>query len=273
MKRVICALGMALSLLIGSIGSAHAIGGGGTDGGQHPYVGLVVFDVLDAEGNQVASHRCSGALLSSTILLTAGRCTKGTVAARVWFEDDLTKNTEYVLGGGTSYDGVAYTFQDFCQECGQDAPPLTAGDIGLVVLHEAVPTRVVDRYAQLPAPGLVDRLQGDAELDLVGYGVHDDPAVWMGLRQRMIAPGKLIPGNFVHADQFLRLTLNANQDRRGLCFGDSGGPDLLHGTNTILGINTSVTNASCMGVGYSTRVDTPAVLEWIQSFLQSRKSQ
>ena len=53
----------------------------------------------------------------------------------------------------------------------------------------------------------------------------------------------------------------------GTCFGDSGGPDLLAGTNTVLAVNSYVTNNNCSGVGYSFRVDTPEVLGWIGDFL------
>jgi len=52
----------------------------------------------------------------------------------------------------------------------------------------------------------------------------------------------------------------------GTCFGDSGGPDLLAGTSTVLAVNSYVTNANCSGVGYSARVDIPVVLAWIRSY-------
>jgi len=52
----------------------------------------------------------------------------------------------------------------------------------------------------------------------------------------------------------------------GTTFGDSGGPVLLAGTNTILAVNSFVTNYNCDGVTYSNRIDTYA-LEWINSFL------
>lgn len=67
--------------------------------------------------------------------------------------------------------------------------------------------------------------------------------------------------------EFLRLALNPGGGSGGLCFGDSGGPDLLRGTNVVLGVNSYVTNVNCSGVGYSSRVDIPEVLEWIESFL------
>jgi hypothetical protein len=53
----------------------------------------------------------------------------------------------------------------------------------------------------------------------------------------------------------------------GTCFGDSGEPDLLGGTDTVLAVNSYVTNSNCSGVGYSSRVDIPEVLSWINGYL------
>src|SRR4029450_3761235 len=50
---------------------ASAITNGQAAGDAHPYVGLVVFDVINAAGQQVPSHRCSGSLLTPTVFLTA----------------------------------------------------------------------------------------------------------------------------------------------------------------------------------------------------------
>jgi len=274
MKKVTLAMALALALLISTMGSASAITNGQPDNGNHPYVGLVVFDVLNEDGNQVPSHRCSASLLSPTVLLTAGHCTDGTVAARVWFDEDLTANTEYPLIGTTSYDGTPYTFQDFCTSCGNGLPGFAAGDVGIVVLSEPVPTTTVSEYAELPDEGLVDSLQNKTSVDFVGHGVQEQrrgggPPVWTGLRVRLFAPSELVSGNFVHSDEFLKLALNPGGGSGGTCFGDSGGPDLLSGTDTVLGVNSYVTNSNCTGVGYSFRVDTPEVLEWINSFLQT----
>jgi hypothetical protein len=38
-------------------------------------------------------------------------------------------------------------------------------------------------------------------------------------------------------------------------------------TNTVLAVNSYVTNMNCSGVGYSSRVDIPAVLAWINGFV------
>jgi hypothetical protein len=56
-------------------------------------------------------------------------------------------------------------------------------------------------------------------------------------------------------------------EAQGLCFGDSGGPDLLGGTKTVLGVNSDVTNWNCSGVGYSQRIDIPEVVDRINGFL------
>jgi V8-like Glu-specific endopeptidase len=61
---------------------ASAITNGEPDGNRHPYVGLAVFDV---DGSP--SHRCSASLLTPTVVLTAGHCTEGTSAARIWFDE------------------------------------------------------------------------------------------------------------------------------------------------------------------------------------------
>ena len=83
----------------------------------------------------------------------------------------------------------------------------------------------------------------------------------------MYAPSELVSGNFVHSDAFIKFALNPGGGSGGTCFGDSGGPDLLAGTNTVLSVNSYVTNGNCGGVGYSFRVDTPEVLSWIGTFL------
>jgi hypothetical protein len=71
----------------------------------------------------------------------------------------------------------------------------------------------------------------------------------------------------VFASEYMRLSMNPGKGKGGTCFGDSGGPDLLGGTNTVLAVNSFVTNINCSGVGYSARVDIPEVLDWINNFL------
>ena len=124
------------------------------------------------ERNAVA--RCSASLLTPTLVLTAGHCTDGTSAARIWFAESAQMNPEYPFSGATSFDGVAHTYPDFCIGCGNGLPGFAFRDVGVIVLTEPVPTSVVSTYASLPTAGLVDTLESKADVDLVGYGVSVD---------------------------------------------------------------------------------------------------
>jgi secreted trypsin-like serine protease len=66
----------------------------------------------------------------------------------------------------------------------------------------------------------------------------------------------------------LCITANPAQGKGGFCFGDSGGPNLLGDTNTILAITSYGADPICAGVGYSNRIDTEYALEFINSFLE-----
>jgi hypothetical protein len=268
--------GAAIALT--SFGVAHAITNGQPDGDNHPYVGLLVFDSAPGQ----PAWRCSGALISPTVVLTAGHCTEGAVAARVWFSPDVTYDSVpyplYPFGGPGSgaIEGIPYTNPNYNfgnpYGGGNGLPAFAYRDVGVVVLSEPVTT---GEFATLPAPGLVGSLKNKTGIDFVGYGVQyqvqlpgiPPQARWAGPRIRMYAPSELVSGKFVHSAEQMRLALNPGGGSGGTCFGDSGGPDLLAGTNIVLAVNSYVTNVNCAGVGYSTRVDIPDVLAWIRTFL------
>ena len=264
MRRLLVVIIAAVSTVFIAL-PAGAITNGEPDRGRHPYVGLAIFESAPGQ----PAWRCSGSLLSPTVFLTAGHCTDGAVAARVWFAEDVQSNPEYPFGGPTSYEGTPITNPDFCIGCGSGLPGFAYRDVGIIVLREPVPTSVVSEYAQLPSPGLVDTLPKKAEVTVVGYGVQErlrggGPPVWAGLRVRLMAPARLISGSFSHSEEFIRVSASPGQGG-GTCFGDSGGP-VLRG-DTVLAVNSYVTNLNCAGVTYASRVDIPEVLAWINSFL------
>jgi hypothetical protein len=270
MRRLFVLCATLVAVLAATAIPAQAITNGQPDNGRHPYVGLAVFDTI-VDGVATPSWRCSGTLLSPTVFLTAGHCTDGAVAARVWFGDNVQSNTEYPRGGATSYEGTAYTYPGYCDSpCGPGLPSFAQFDVGVVVLSEPVPTSVVSTYGRLPTAGLVDTLATGTPVDLVGYGVQEQnrgggPPTWTGLRIRMYAPTEVVSGNFTHSDVFLKVRANRGGGSGGTCFGDSGGPILLG--NTVLAVNSYVTNSNCAGVTFASRVDLAPVLTWIRMFL------
>ncbi len=286
MKKLVLVT-LVLLFAIGPAGTASAITNGQPDGNDHPYVGLVVF----YDSNMVPLWRCSTSLISPTVLLMAGHCTDGAAKAQVWFDagpvltDAAFKGgscnvggpySGYPCGGGKL--GTPHTNPNYNAGNpyggGNGLPAFSYRDTGVVVLDSPV---TMNTYAQLPTAGQVDTLPNKTKIDFVGYGVQDQVmlypgqsprARWTGPKTRMYAPSELVSGEFVHSAEYMRLALNPGGGSGGTCFGDSGGPDLLGGTNTVLAVNSYVTNVNCSGVGYSARVDIPEVLDWIKGFLQ-----
>ena len=219
---------------------------GQPDAGRHPYVVLIVSDT--EEGPAVL---CSGSLLSPTVVLTAGHCTAGFVAARIWVGAVDEGDTEFPFGGANSYEGIPHANPDLCLSCAPGLPSFALRDVGVVVLSEPVPRSIVDEYAQLPTAGLVETLANKDPVDLVGYGVQGQVHIpgegapfWTGILAPFYAPTQFVSGNFTHSEEVIRLTANAAHGKGGLCFGDSGGtPASLPATKPPSRTGTSATSS------------------------------
>jgi hypothetical protein len=260
-KRLILAVVGALALaLVG--GSAHAIKYGELDGDGHPYVGLMVAH--DADGNPL--WRCSGTLISPTLYLTAGHCTEPPAErAQIWFDADVESG---IPGNGYPFSGdiggTTYVHPDF------DPDAFFLYDLGMVVLDEPM---FMDEYGQLPSLDQLEsyatkRGQNNVTFRAVGYGLQFiNPRFVEAERVRMVAYPKLNAINAPGMTGDYSLLLSNNHSTGGTCFGDSGGPNFIGGTNVIAGVTSFGLNGNCAGTGGVYRIDRADDLDWINTFL------
>lgn len=265
MKKVSIAILLAAVLVLSAVGIASAITNGTPDGDGHPYVGLLVFDVGGAP-----AWRCSGTLLSPTVLLTAGHCTSGATGGRVWFEADVQND---VVG----YPFATATSVEFCGI--HTHPEYTDSafffrDVGVVTLCEPVE---MDTYGVLPAVNQLDKLktkrgQQDVTFTAVGYGLQKsfpDAASFheSRLRIRMVATPKLNQINVPGFTGDFSMLLSNNAHTGGTCFGDSGGPNFLGKSNIVAGVTSFGINGNCAGTGGVFRMDRQNVLDFVNLIL------
>lgn len=274
-RRRIVTLAVTCIAVLALSTSGQAITNGQPDGDDHPYVGLLVTIDLDANLASV----CSGSLIAADVLLTAGHCTDGAELALVWFDEVWPVLDDPAELANPDAVGVPHTHPDFCLACGAGLPGFAFRDVGVVEIVLA-PGGVPAEHADLPAAGDVDDLANRTPIDVVGYGVTFQARIpgselpqpppffrWDGFGTRLFAPTELVSGKFKHGAEFMKVAQNPGGGSGGTCFGDSGGPNLLGGTDTVLAVNSFGANPNCSGVGYAARVDVPDVLSWIDGFL------
>jgi secreted trypsin-like serine protease len=264
-KLVSIVLVLIFSLLV--VASVGAVRFGELDGDGHPHVGLLVFDV----GGSPA-WRCSGTLLSPTVMLTAGHCTFGTSGGRVWFDADVgagRPGNGYPFSGGTGIEfAEIYTHPDYNDNA------FYLHDAGVVILSEPV---YLNTYGTLAPIGLLDDLSTqrglqDQSFTVVGYGLQSvkpqlqsDLVRYRGTVSLIDVRGTAgIPAGT--SASFTNSPGRGNGEG-GTCFGDSGGP-IFHGSSNVIAAVTSYgLNANCAGTGGGYRVDTADDQAFINQFL------
>ncbi len=214
--------------------------------------------------------RCSGALLSRTVLLTAGHCTFGTTSAKVRFDSEIT-DPDYPFADGIS--GTPYPHPQY-DEYWPEFP--NTYDVGIVVLGKPVNKKKVKTFAELPELGALDRFEkrlGHQIFTIVGYGLQSVKPSLQADRTRYRAEPVLVELNSANTGGYnIHLSSNPGkgQGTGGSCFGDSGGPAFIGDSNVAAGVGSFVMNGNCVGAGYYYRVDTEHAQNFIKGFLSKK---
>jgi secreted trypsin-like serine protease len=240
--RALVALAVTAAALTATA-TADAILGGGLDNGRHPSVGALL--VPGANGLE---PECSGVLVAPRVFLTAAHCTEfalSTGGAYVAFGDTLDPSQWQPIHG-TPVSDPAY---------GHDAADLQ--DLGVVLLDRPPPVAP----AVLPAPGAGDGLHGSAVV-AVGYGYSQRDG-----NKSFVYDGARHAASLDVASETATTLRLSSHDGVALCFGDSGGPQYLGDSTTVVSV-TSGGNSVCGGNATAMRLDSASARAFLSRYIQ-----
>lgn len=248
-----------------------AITNGDLDRDDHPFVVLVVADFGDG------GWRCSGTMLTPTVVLTAGHCVSNLPdptpldAMRVFTESDVDNGiNNYPEAGPNSVEAVSWHVHPGYETLG----PWFEYDVGVVILEEPGVTGLSE-YGELPELDELDAyktMRGKDKLwfTAVGYGLQQiNPVFVQADRVRMVSYPKLIQMNAPGYTGDFSLLLSNNHSTGGTCFGDSGGPNFIKDTKVVGGVTSFGMNGNCAGTGGVFRMDRENALGFVETFLES----
>lgn len=276
-RSLLCGLAVA-ALFAMAFKPAMAVTDGRPDGDGHPAVVLLLM-----EENGQPAYRCSGTLLTPTVVLTAGHCAGAPgefSGMRVFTESDVEagmgSTNNYPFGGGASVEAAAWASHPL-----YPTASFVRHDVGVVVLEEPGVVLPADEYGVLPSVNQFDALtpqrgRKDVTFTAVGYGLQESyptPAMFLAhnSRTRYVATPRLLQINVPGFTGDFSMLLSNNHNTGGTCFGDSGGPNFYGSGATETKVVAAVTsfgiNGNCAGTGGVFRMDRQNVLDFVGSFL------
>jgi hypothetical protein len=253
-----------------SVQPAAAITGGERDE-VHTNVGVVRFTT------EAGRFRCSGTLISPTVVLTAGHCTGETgdsPATNVFvsFNTDLPLDP---LAAGIPPKERADRAKNYITGTAHPDPGWTGKlsisqqhDQGVVVLDAAATTKWPDiTPAPLLPVGALDANQGELKNEtftLVGYGVDIGEK-----KSQIVIPERRSTTSYLKnvQDEVVAFQTSESDSKAGggACFGYSGGPAFLG--QYVVGDASYVNSLQCNATGAYQRVDTPYSRAFLDQFI------
>ena len=269
-------LGRALGVVLLFVGlaavtpTAVAITGGERDE-VHTNVGVIRFTT------ETGRFRCTGTLISPTVVLTAGHCTGDTgdsPATNVYVSFNTDLPLDPLSNGITPEERAARAANYITGTAHPD--PSWDGKLSISKQHDqgvvVLDAPATSKWPGItPAPllpvGTLDANQGalkNETFTLVGYGVE------IGTKKaQVVVTERRSTTSFLKnvQDEVVVFQINDRDSKAGggSCFGDSGGPAFLG--QYVIGDASYVNSLTCNATGSYQRVDTPYARAFLDQFI------
>jgi hypothetical protein len=274
--RTLAAAALALAALL-IPASALGVWGGALDT-AHPQVGAMYYDYEGTGHPRIDGLVCSGSFAGDSkdgrndVFLTAGHCMPPPELEIPAGDLYVSFNSNASVTDPQEFVSSPIRVQAFHQMPGFGHDFGDPHDLGILLLpKDSVPASIAP--VQLAPAGFLDTLKRQGTLnfrlvDLVGYGVQPD---WDSPGPTQFAfDGKRRSGTSIITGltkALLRFSQNNGIGTgSGLCFGDSGSPQIDHATNRVVSV-TNGGNGQCNANNYNYRVDTPQARGFLGQFL------